>query len=115
MGPDTIRNAGLLGELSQLGWTVEDKGNLPFDTVDPDQDEPCNGTKNPRQVGGATKKIFTVGKQEIEKKHAVLNLGGDHSLAIGTIAASASVYSDLRVLWIDAHGKLIMLRISTYI
>jgi len=106
MGPDTIRNAGLVRELAELGWTVEDKGNVAFDSVDPEQDAPCAGTKHPRQVGGANKKIFNVGKQEVEKKHAVLNLGGDHSLAIGTISASGSVYPDLRVIWVDAHADI---------
>jgi len=104
-GPKAIRDAGLLPAIWKLGWEVEDFGDLEFQTIenDPTAD---NGVKHPRQVGSACEKIFdTVYKHAVEGK-LMLTLGGDHSLAIGTIAAACKAWKDTVVVWVDAHGDI---------
>jgi len=106
-GPIAIRNAGLIDALWKQGWEIKDEGDLQFETIEEKDDPPDhNGIKRPRQVGAACKKVF----QEVYK-HAVegklcLTLGGDHSLAIATIAAMRRAWKDLVVIWIDAHGDI---------
>ncbi len=42
----------------------------------------------------------------IDKKHPVINIGGDHSMSIATVASSLNKYKDLKVIWIDAHADI---------
>jgi len=106
-GPKAIREAGLVSELYQLGWEVNDIGDLSFENVPAEEDpQSAEGIKSPRQVGGACKKIFdSVYKHAVEGK-LCLTLGGDHSLAIGTIAALIRAWQDLVIIWVDAHGDI---------
>lgn len=48
----------------------------------------------------------------IEEKKFPLVLGGDHSIAIGTLAGTAKHYDNLGVIWYDAHGDLNTLETS---
>ena len=43
-------------------------------------------------------------KEICEKGALALTLGGDHSLAMGTISGSTSVYENVGVIWVDAHA-----------
>jgi len=103
-GPDCIRSAGLVDKLRSIGWKVEDKGNLRFEPLR--NETPVEGLKNSRHVGKVNHLVADKVKQEASKKNAVLNLGGDHSLAIGTISGAAGVHTDLRVIWVDAHADI---------
>jgi len=104
-GPKAIREAGLLKEIWKLGWEVQDYGDLEFETVE--NDPPAsNGVKHPRQVGKACEKIFDYVYKHAAEGKLMLTLGGDHSLAIGTIAAINKAWKDVVVIWIDAHGDI---------
>jgi arginase len=106
-GPDAIRSAGLAAELDGLGWKVNDCGDLRFETIPPEQDPPAsNGVKFPRQVGSCCRKIFDEVYSQASQGHLALTLGGDHSLAIGTIAAVCRAWKDTVVVWVDAHGDI---------
>lgn len=50
------------------------------------------------------KKLHDMCHEETKKGRFMLNLGGDHGLASGTITGSLRTYPNLRVIWVDAHG-----------
>ena len=60
--------------------------------------------RNVKYVSNVTKSIAdTVGGHARDGRLA-LTIGGDHSLAMGTVAGTASVYPDVGVIWVDAHA-----------
>jgi len=102
MGPSAIRYALLQQELEKLGYIVEDKGNVEVPIA-----EMCAITDTrlkyidciipmSRRVAGAV-------ATSIQSGHFPLVLGGDHSLALGSIRGAAR-QKKIGVLWIDAHA-----------
>jgi len=105
LGPDALREGGIVNILREQKWNVEDHGNVNFD-VELKPDDVHETVKNPRTVGRVNEIVCNQVKNYHKQKHGVLVLGGDHSLAIGTIAASASCWDDLCVIWVDAHADI---------
>ncbi len=106
MGPDAFRTAGLAEAIADLGHRVTDMGNLApaAVTVAPSVNSKVHALAE--NVG------WTVTLMEAAQKAAPLGLpiflGGDHALAMGTVAGMAayaqSVGRPLFVLWLDAHS-----------
>ena len=102
MGPSAIRYAHLHQKLSELGYSLEDKGNIEVPIL-----ETCQ-ISDPklkyidciipmaRRVAGAV-------ATSIEAKHFPLVLGGDHSLSLGSIRGAAK-HRKLGLIWVDAHA-----------
>jgi arginase len=106
MGPEALRVAGLAASLRRLGHTVTDIGNLrgPLNPeADRDGDYRHLGEVATwcRAVRDATAEALAAGELPVL-------LGGDHSLAIGSLAAvaahCAAAHRPLAVLWLDAHA-----------
>jgi len=102
MGPSAIRYAHLQQGLEELGYSVEDKGNVDVPIA-----EMCRVTEPKlkyidcivpmaRRVAGAV-------ATSVQGGHFPLVLGGDHSIALGSIRGAAK-HKKLGVLWIDAHA-----------
>jgi len=105
-GPDKLREYGIIKEIANLGWEVTDYGNIPqSDHWNAQNDPPYEKILHPKQVGDACGKLFEK-VTTISKDHFVLTLGGDHSLAVGTIAALALRWEGLSIVWVDAHGDI---------
>jgi len=106
-GPNAIRSEGLIPSLEECGWKIRDKGNIKFDEYSATEEEDIyEGMKHPKYVGKSNHKLHSIVKEECEHHNAVLTIGGDHSLAIGTISASATAWKNIAVIWIDAHGDI---------
>ncbi|KAK5850388.1 hypothetical protein PBY51_001272 [Eleginops maclovinus] len=103
-GPDLIRAAGLLQKLQEQGCAVKDYGNLQFEAVL--EDDPVGGVKQVRSVGGANRKLSEAVQEVKRDGHTCVMLGGDHSLAIGSIHGHAAAVGGLSVLWVDAHADI---------
>ena len=108
MGPSAIRYAGLQRRLERLGHTVYDGGNIPAPIMEQIQDAdplPDGGrAHNASSIARVCNSIYAQMKQSIAADETVIFLGGDHSLAIGTVAAAIERSERVGVLWIDAHG-----------
>jgi arginase len=102
MGPSAIRYAHLQRELEGLGYTVHDEGNVEVPIA-----EMCQITEPKlkyidcivpmaRRVAGAV-------ATSVQGGRLPLVLGGDHSIALGSIRGAAK-HNKLGVLWIDAHA-----------
>ncbi|XP_028332042.1 arginase-1 [Gouania willdenowi] len=103
-GPDHIRAAGLLRRLQEQGCAVKDYGNLSFEDVV--QDEPIGCLKGVRSVGGANQRLSEAVQEVKRDGHTSVMLGGDHSLAIGSIHGHFAAVGNLSVVWVDAHADI---------
>jgi arginase len=110
MGPSAVRYAGLFDRLRRLGYQVEDAGNVPVPGRDERRvqehawtDLGCGGLRHLPEVLTACARIYEVAKECADTPEIPIFLGGDHSIAIGTVAGTATV-GPLGLLWIDAHG-----------
>jgi len=109
MGPSAIRIAGVAEKLRNLGHVVVDGGDIPV--KNPEQQKIRNDKlKYLPEIVRACTLLSSKIERIVSAGEFPLVLGGDHSLAIGTIAGIASYCKrqgkKLGVLWIDAHGDL---------
>ncbi len=101
MGPSALRYAGLADRLRRLGHTVVDCGNVQV----PVRDElpGPGGMSYLPALAAACEAIYRAGADALDAGHVPLFLGGDHSIAAGTVAAAAR-RGRVGLIWIDAHG-----------
>jgi arginase len=106
MGPEALRVAGLAQRLEALGVAATDAGNLggPPNPWQP----PVRGYRHLGQVQAWCRAVRTAIGQVLADGRLPLLLGGDHSLAVGSLSAVArhcrAAGRRLRVLWLDAHA-----------
>ncbi len=109
MGPSAMRVANLNKRLAALGYQVEDLGNLPVDQPEVSPEGPLRARYLPqiaetcRRLGVAVDKAASQGKMP-------LVLGGDHSVAVGTVAGLSRSFrkrkKKIGLIWIDAHADM---------
>jgi arginase len=106
LGPDALRVAGLPEALVRQGLEVIDPGNLqgppnPWAA-------PVDGHRHLPEVLAWNEAVFKAVRAALQTGEIPMLLGGDHSLAIGSIAAAAAhcraTGRRLRVIWLDAHA-----------
>src|SRR5213075_622546 len=105
MGPSAIRYAGLESRIDGLGRQVFDWGNV--EGAVPEATE--MGSERVRfltPIKQACERVAHLVARSVEEGLQPLVLGGDHSVAIGTLGGLAGAYEPGGVLWIDAHGDL---------
>lgn len=101
MGPSAIRYAGLKRRLQGLGYEVNDCGDV---TVPVRDTLPKHGGMGYLEsVVKVCEQVYQRGAAAIEAGELPIFLGGDHSVAVGTVGA-ASHDEPIGVLWVDAHG-----------
>jgi len=105
MGPSAIRYAGLEARLRELGYEVEDHGNV-FAEVAEAADEGDEHARFLPQILESTSRVAELVRAAREADQLPLVLGGDHSVALGTLTGTASVDGAGGLLWLDAHGDL---------
>ena len=105
MGPSAIRYAGVKERLESLNHEVNDLGDIGIPAVNK-QTTHSNNLKNlPEVVLGNQRLAETVDHIVAEGSYPLV-LGGDHSIAIGTLAGLYPHYNELGVIWYDAHGDI---------
>ena len=103
MGPTAIRFGGLVEGLVKLGYNVNDKGDLTPLLNGKSLDK----LKNYEQVVDIDRRLYFSVKESFDNGCIPVILGGDHSVAAGSISAAAKHYEkegNIGVIWIDAHG-----------
>lgn len=105
MGPSAIRYARLREKLQDLGYEVDDRGDIL-----PARPDSCyvDGTrlKYLDEIERVNTELCHKVAEEIGKGCFPLVLGGDHSIAIGTMSGVLQYKKKLGVLWFDAHGDI---------
>ena len=109
MGPSAIRIAGLGEEIESLGHSITDRGDIA---------SPIAETKRPgdsskkyiRQIASTCKKVHHAVLTSLDAHALPIILGGDHSLAVGSVAATSEFArrkrKPLGLIWIDAHADM---------
>ncbi|MCM3878812.1 MAG: arginase [Vicinamibacterales bacterium] len=109
MGPSAFRIAGLSEKITALRYTVADKGDLPSPIPETRKLGDPN-KKFIRDIAKVCDKLYQTVRESLEEGALPLVLGGDHSLAAGSVAASAAhargSQQSIGLLWIDAHGDM---------
>ncbi|MER1986211.1 MAG: arginase [Solibacillus sp.] len=105
MGPSAIRYAGVRERLQALGFTVQDEGDIRVEDMVTHANQQTT-LLNLQEIIEVSIKLANKVSHVIEKEYFPLILGGDHSIAIGTIAGIAAHYNNLGVIWFDAHADL---------
>ena len=105
MGPSAIRYAGLDARLDELGFDVADWGNV--ETAVPEA-TPLEDTRIRflPEIKAACERVAELVSRAIVEDRLPLVLGGDHSVALGSLGGLAGACGVGGVLWIDAHGDL---------
>src|SRR5690625_697821 len=106
MGPSAIRYAGIIERLENLAYKVEDLGNVSVKRPSRQELVREDNLRNLSEVVEANIELSKVVSEEIEIERFPLVLGGDHSIAIGSIAGVSQHYENLGVIWYDAHGDI---------
>ena len=109
MGPSAIRIAGVAGKLTELGHRVIDDG----DVVIKNMEELKVGNERARYLPEIAR-ASTIIARKVERIIGLgdfpLVLGGDHSIAVGTVSGLAAFAQSqgkkLGLLWVDAHGDI---------
>jgi len=105
MGPSAIRYAGLAARLEEIGREVHDSGDIHSPV--PEATEAGEG--NAHYLGpilAACALLADLVAAATLQGRVPLTLGGDHSIAMGTLGGMAAAHGAGAVLWIDAHGDL---------
>jgi arginase len=110
MGPSALRIAGLGDQIAALKRIVVDKGNLPT-AIPETEHEADDSQKYIHEIARVCRKLHASVLQSLDEGALPLVLGGDHSLAAGSVAASADhvrriTGKPLGLLWVDAHGDM---------
>ncbi|KAJ3761226.1 Ureohydrolase [Lentinula raphanica] len=135
-GPIHLVEAGLVNQLEELGWNVKFDGHHQFEdikyalssssSVDPSAptassassavnddastsnhwDPPIGILKNPRLVSRVCEEVAKVVSGHAKNGELPVTLGGDHSLAMGTISGTLDAHPEAGVIWVDAHADI---------
>ena len=107
MGPSAIRIAGIGERLKELGYKVIDEGDLSIKTQEEQRVKDPHAKYLPeiaRVTGVLARKVEKI----VQHGHFPLVLGGDHSIAMGTVAGISAharkKKKKVGIFWIDAHG-----------
>jgi len=105
MGPSAIRYAGLDERVAQLGRRVEDWGDVETAVLEATEvvDERMRYLP---QIKATCERIAALVARASEEDYLPLVLGGDHSVALGSLGGMARAHGPGGVLWLDAHGDL---------
>lgn len=106
MGPSAIRYAGVVERLQALNYNVVDEGDIHVESSNLTINHPKEKTLNLEEVVQVCSELAERVHEVVNKQHIPIVLGGDHSIAIGTLAGLAANYENLGVIWFDAHADI---------
>ncbi|KAF7554176.1 hypothetical protein G7046_g6899 [Stylonectria norvegica] len=112
-GPQVLIDSGLLAQIKEeLGYKLHSDETVQlFEDIVPESDPDYRGMKKALYASAVTRKIADQTYDHSSKGRMVLTLGGDHSIAIGTIAGTAKatrerLNREIAVIWVDAHTDI---------
>jgi arginase len=110
MGPSAFRQAHLHETLRELGYDVEDAGDVPV-SIQETQDPGDPHRKYLREIRDTCERLRDRVAELLARGRLPVVLGGDHSIAMGTIAGVSKFHRERRqrkvgLIWFDAHGDM---------
>jgi arginase len=109
MGPSAVRVANLNARVKSLGYEVEDLGNIPTEQAEALPEGDAHAKYLP-QIAAACHALATQVEQALAGGNVPLVLGGDHSVAIGTVSGVSRHFRQrnqrVGLIWLDAHADM---------
>ena len=109
MGPSAVRVAGLEARLEGIGHIVEDAGNIAV-AIPEQKKEGAANAKYLKEITATCTKSAELVLKTLEAGKVPVVLGGDHSVAVGTVSGVAEFYrrqnQKIGLIWIDAHTDI---------
>ena len=109
MGPSAVRIARVNDRLAKLGYQVEDLGNIAVEQPETSPTGPSNARYLP-QIAHTCARLAEMVENALDRERVPLVLGGDHSIAAGTVAGVSRHFfkrgHKLGLIWIDAHADM---------
>jgi len=109
MGPSALRVAGLNARVASLGYVVEDLGNVHVEQAEAWPEGDANA-KYLAQIAAVCDAIAVRVDDALRRGRVPLVLGGDHSVAVGTVSGVARHFRALNqtigLIWLDAHADM---------
>lgn len=116
-GPRALRKAGLVECIEALGRKVHDYGDVSIGKYSCDEPELTNfegyTLKNANICGQVSERIAEKVEEAVSNDQICVTVGGDHSIATGTIMGHQRARGNICVLWIDAHNDINTYKTST--
>ncbi|KAL9931650.1 hypothetical protein V8E36_009436 [Tilletia maclaganii] len=100
--------AGLVSQVEELGYTVRFDGHNQFDPLNRQSldDEPIGKMLFPRTVSKVAQAVSKIVAGHALAGELPLTLGGDHSLALGTVSGVLRAHPNAGIIWVDAHADI---------
>ncbi len=109
MGPSALRLAGLNEKLASIGYEIQDLGNIVVDQPENQHPGPANA-RYLAQIAHSCSRLASMVEQAAAEKRVPLVLGGDHSVAVGTVTGMSQHFrkqgQKMGLIWIDAHADM---------
>jgi arginase len=109
MGPSALRQAHLHEALRELGYEVQDAGDVPV-SIQETQEPGDPRRKYLREIRDTCERLRDRVIETLAAGRTPLVLGGDHSIAMGTIAGLSRFHRERQqkvgLIWFDAHGDM---------
>jgi arginase len=109
MGPSAMRVAGLNEKIRALGYEVDDQGNVAVEQPEAVPDGPQTARYLPQIMQTCTR-VADLVQRAVAAEKLPLMLGGDHSVAIGSVSGVASHFRErgerTGLIWVDAHADM---------
>ncbi len=109
MGPSALRVANLNRRIAALGYEVEDLGNTPVEQAESLPEGPERAKYLP-QIAATCDHLARMVERALREGRVPLVVGGDHSVAVGTVAGVSNFYRQRRqeigLIWVDAHADM---------
>ncbi len=109
MGPSALRIAGIGSKLTSMGYSVVDLGDITIQNIEKQVIKNAK-MKYLDEIVKTSEELSEMVEKSLNEGHFPLCLGGDHSMAIGSIAGIAAHCNahnkKLGVIWIDAHSDM---------
>mmetsp|Transcript_87175 Transcript_87175/g.154371 ORF Transcript_87175/g.154371 Transcript_87175/m.154371 type:complete len:500 (-) Transcript_87175:46-1545(-) len=104
LAPDAIRQAGLQRVVERQNFNFQDSGNVGMMTGSLSTDQETQLVKNSSVIGRKVGELHKSAKAAAADRNFVLTIGGDHSIASGSITGVHAHNPNMSVIWVDAHG-----------
>lgn len=109
MGPSALRVANLNARVAAVGYEVEDLGNVAVEQAEASPAGHPQAKYLP-QIAAACERLGGMVEQTLERGSVPLVLGGDHSVAVGTMSGVARFFRQRQqrvgLIWLDAHADM---------
>jgi len=103
LAPQYLRSDDLFSAFHSSNISFSDLGDIQIDNT-PDENISSFNAKNFNKIKKVSEDVFEKILSNADSSDQVLSIGGDHSMAIGSVFASSERFNDLALIWIDAHA-----------